>query len=94
MHIDIIFLKARYTKTTRTFIHKNKRKHYTEMDARIAKVESEKAKELRVQRRELEMQNITNMICLVCVERLRCGLQMETVCKYFEVNYGSIYFLS
>ncbi|XP_020281618.1 uncharacterized protein LOC109853686 isoform X1 [Pseudomyrmex gracilis] len=67
------------------------RKHYTEMDAKIAKVESEKVKELRVQRRELEMRNITNIIYLVCAERLHCDLQTEALCKYFEVNYGYRY---
>ncbi|XP_020281621.1 uncharacterized protein LOC109853686 isoform X2 [Pseudomyrmex gracilis] len=67
------------------------RKHYTEMDAKIAKVESEKVKELRVQRRELEMRNITNIIYLVCAERLHCDLQTEALCKYFENRIESLY---
>lgn len=63
-----------------------RRNQYLKLDARIEEIERQKMKELRIQRHELEMQNITNIIYIFCLEKLRSGSQLQAIHKHFEVN--------
>lgn len=42
--------------------------------------------ELRIQRNKLEIQNVTNIIYIFCLERLRSGSRLQAINKHFEVN--------
>lgn len=42
--------------------------------------------ELCTQRYELEIQNATDIIYVLCMERLRNNARMQAVHKYFNVN--------
>ncbi|TGZ50050.1 hypothetical protein DBV15_00868 [Temnothorax longispinosus] len=60
------------------------RKQYLKQDVRIREIEKKKMEELHVQRRELEIQNVMNIIYIFCMEKLRCSSQLQAVQKHFE----------
>lgn len=62
------------------------RKQHLKLDTRIREVEKKKIEELRIQHHELEIQNVMNIVFILCMERLRNSLQMHAIHKYCEVN--------
>ncbi|XP_024878993.1 uncharacterized protein LOC112459188 [Temnothorax curvispinosus] len=66
------------------------RKQYLKQDVKIREIEKKKMEELHVQRRELEIQNVMNIIYIFCMEKLRCSSQLQAVQKHFEVNILSV----
>lgn len=70
------------------------RKQDLKLDTRIKEVEKKKIEELRIQHHELEIQNIMNIVFILCMERLRNSLQMHAIHKHCEVNiytYNNIF---
>ncbi|XP_050449824.1 uncharacterized protein LOC126850659 [Cataglyphis hispanica] len=60
------------------------RKQHLKLDTRIREVEKKKIEELRIQHHELEIQNIMNIVFILCMERLRNSLQMHAIYKHCE----------
>ncbi|XP_012536707.1 rho-associated protein kinase let-502 [Monomorium pharaonis] len=67
------------------------RNQYLKLDARIKEIERQKMEELRIQRHELEMRNVTNIIYVFCLERLRSGSRLQAIYKHFEEKVKSLH---
>ncbi|XP_011863966.1 PREDICTED: uncharacterized protein LOC105559921 [Vollenhovia emeryi] len=67
------------------------RKQQLKQDARIREIERVKMEELRVQRHEFEIRNVANIICIVCMERLRGSLQLQATHEHFQEKIKSLH---
>lgn len=68
-----------------TFLY-TQRKQQHKLDMRIRDIEKKKIRELHIQHYELKIQNVMNIIYVLCMERLRSSFQMHAVHKHCEVN--------
>jgi hypothetical protein len=62
------------------------RKQDVNLQARIKEAERKKMEELISQHHELEIRNATDIIYVLCMEKLRNDSVMHTIHKHFEVN--------
>ncbi|RLU22621.1 hypothetical protein DMN91_004899 [Ooceraea biroi] len=60
------------------------RKQHVNLEARIREVERKKMEELLSQRYELEIRNATDIIYVLCMERLRNDSQIHAIHRHFE----------
>ncbi|KAM0730612.1 hypothetical protein ACS0PU_002941 [Formica fusca] len=67
------------------------RKQHLKLDTRIREVEKKKIEELRIQHHELEIQNVMNIVFILCMERVRNSLQMHAIHKYCEEKIKSLH---
>ncbi|XP_076396533.1 uncharacterized protein LOC143265895 [Megachile rotundata] len=71
------------------FNHIMREKH-VQLNKNMQEFQSKLRKELYIQRHQLEMQNATDIIYLLCLERLRSDREKHTIHKFFEKQINAI----
>ncbi|XP_015186186.1 PREDICTED: uncharacterized protein LOC107071581 [Polistes dominula] len=60
------------------------RKERMKNNQKIEKLKKEKTESLHTQKAKLQMKNLTNVMYLLCLEKLRCNLEKQEIQNHYE----------
>lgn len=67
------------------------RKEHLKLDARIWEIKKKKIEALHFQQHEFQLQNVMNIIYVLCMERLCSSLQTQAIHKHYEEKIKSLH---